>query len=136
MPLVLTRAALLDRSAAWNRSMTADRATGFGVWIVILPSMPGSTVYLTARISPRMILAACGAGTLTRLRVTPSVTSSAARPMAPGGGSPARHQRSGPPTGPAPREGPKFEAGMNKKPTQTLLRAGRNKPVIIRGLTL
>jgi hypothetical protein len=27
-----------------------------GVWIVILPSMPGSTVYLTERISPRMVL--------------------------------------------------------------------------------
>ena len=34
--------------------------------------MPGSTVYLTARISPKMVLAACGAGTLTRLIVTPS----------------------------------------------------------------
>jgi hypothetical protein len=34
-------AALLDRKAAWNRSMTAAFATGFGVWIVILPSMPG-----------------------------------------------------------------------------------------------
>jgi len=30
--------------AAWNRSMTANRDTGFGVWIVILPSMPASTV--------------------------------------------------------------------------------------------
>src|SRR2546429_2067766 len=90
MPLVLTIAALLDRNADWNRSMTADFATGFGVWMVILPSMPGSTVYLTERISPRMVLAACGAGTLTRLSVTPSETSSDGRLIEPVGGSPTK----------------------------------------------
>src|SRR5438477_12329823 len=90
MPLVLTMAALLDRNADWNRSMTADFVTGFGVWIVILPSMPGSAVYLTARISPRMVLAACGAGTLTRLSVTPSATSSDDRLIAPVDGSPTK----------------------------------------------
>jgi outer membrane protein assembly factor BamB len=72
MPLVLTSAALLECSAAWNRSTAADRETGFGVWIVTFPSIPGSTVYLTARVSPRTVFAACGAGTLTRLRVTAS----------------------------------------------------------------
>src|SRR5438874_363966 len=90
MPLVLTMAALLDRNADWNRSMTADFVTGFGVWIVILPAMPGSTVYLSGRISPRMVLAACGAGTLTRLSVTPSATSSEERLIEPVGGSPTK----------------------------------------------
>ena len=33
-------------------------ATRLGVWMVILPSMPGSTVYLTERISPRIVFAA------------------------------------------------------------------------------
>ena len=35
-------------------------------------------MYLTPRISPSTVLAACGAGTLTRLSVTPSPLASAA----------------------------------------------------------
>src|SRR5262249_54758864 len=53
-------------------STAVDFATGFGVWIVIFPSTLGSMVYLTPRMSPRIVLAAWGAGTLTRFRVTPS----------------------------------------------------------------
>jgi hypothetical protein len=37
-----------------------------------------------------MVLAACGAGTLTRLMVTPSATSSDERPIEPVGGSPTK----------------------------------------------
>src|ERR1043166_6032992 len=46
--------------------------------MVILPSTPGSTVYLTAKMSPRMVFAACGADMLTRLGVTPSLPASGA----------------------------------------------------------
>src|SRR6266540_291359 len=59
--------ALMAGIAAGFATGGGGGAGGFGVWIATLPSMPGSTVYLTARMSPRMVFAACGAGTLTRL---------------------------------------------------------------------
>src|SRR5262252_10031732 len=58
--------------------------------MVILPSMPGSTVYLTPRISPSTVFAACGAGTFTRLMVTPSPAPSVADACPGGAGAPTK----------------------------------------------